>query len=147
MPCSFANALPQALTRPCTGTYHFLPFCNSSLPLVQRVDDLVSRINVSDFPGLFVNGQAAIPYLGIPSYQIWSEATHGVGFSPGVSFKPPTPNATSFPEPILTAASFNTSLFVAVGAAVSDEARAMNNVGTAGETFWAPNINLARDPR
>ncbi|KAA0145948.1 hypothetical protein FNF28_07761 [Cafeteria roenbergensis] len=141
------DSSPTAVARPCTGKYSLLPFCNTSLPVVERVDDLVARINVSDFPGLFVNGQAAIPYLGIPSYQVWSEATHGVGFSPGVSFEPPTPNATSFPEPILTAASFNTSLFVAVGAAVSDEARAMNNVGTAGETFWAPNINLARDPR
>jgi len=71
----------------------------------------------------------------------------GVGHSPGVHFESPTPNATSFPEPILTAASFNITLFNAIGSAVSDEARAMNNVGTAGETFWAPNINLARDPR
>lgn len=47
---------------------------------------------------LFANGAKAVPRLQIPAYQWWSEALHGVGGSPGVSFSPPFSNATSFPQ-------------------------------------------------
>ena len=61
--------------------------------------------------------------------------------------EPSTPNATSFPVPLVTAASFNATLFRAVGVAVGTEARAFHSVGHAGLTYWAPNINVFRDPR
>lgn len=57
------------------------------------------------------------------------------------------PGATSFPAVILSAASFNVSLWYEMGRAVSTEARAMYNVGLAGLTFWCPNLNVFRDPR
>ncbi|KAH0840843.1 LOW QUALITY PROTEIN: hypothetical protein HID58_092280, partial [Brassica napus] len=61
--------------------------------------------------------------------------------------RPLVPGATSFPQVILTAASFNVSLFQAIGKVVSTEARAMYNVGLAGLTYWSPNVNIFRDPR
>ncbi|RVX23392.1 putative beta-D-xylosidase 6 [Vitis vinifera] len=66
---------------------------------------------------------------------------------PGVSFNGTVSAATSFPQVLLTAASFNRSLWFSIGSAIAVEARAMYNVGQAGLTFWAPNINIFRDPR
>eukprot|EP01116_Phalansterium_solitarium_P000419 TRINITY_DN10277_c0_g1_i1.p1 TRINITY_DN10277_c0_g1~~TRINITY_DN10277_c0_g1_i1.p1 ORF type:complete len:893 (+),score=326.58 TRINITY_DN10277_c0_g1_i1:215-2893(+) len=121
--------------------------CNYALPLAQRVASIVNNLTESEKIGLFTNGASSVSRLNINSYQWWSEALHGVGGSPGVSFTAPTPNATSFPQVVLSAASFNASLFRAIGSTISTEARAMNNIGHAGLTFWAPNINIVRDPR
>ncbi|XP_052179896.1 beta-xylosidase/alpha-L-arabinofuranosidase 1-like [Diospyros lotus] len=90
--------------------------------------------------------------IGLPKYEWWSEALHGVSDvgqpgSKGSFFDDEIPGATSFPTVILTAASFNESLWKTIGQAVSTEARAMHNFGHAGLTFWSPNINVVRDPR
>ncbi|KAJ7564948.1 hypothetical protein O6H91_02G040800 [Diphasiastrum complanatum] len=123
------------------------PFCNTSLVIRERVDDLVRRLTVSEKIELLVNEAAGVPRLGVPAYQWWQEALHGVADSPGVQFKAPIPAATSFPQVILTAASFNASLWEEIGKAVSTEGRAMYNSGLSGLTFWSPNINIFRDPR
>jgi hypothetical protein len=122
-------------------------WCDHTKDLDTRVADLISKIQPEEVVGLFDNGAAGVKSLNIPKYQWWSEALHGVGGSPGVSFSTTTPNATSFPQVILTASSFNISLFHAIGSAISTEARAFNNQGHAGNTFWTPNINIFRDPR
>ena len=83
----------------------------------------------------------------IPGFQWWGEALHGVCESPAVSFRPPTPYATSFPEIIGVSSSFSKDLWSQIGAVVGTEARVMMNYGNAGGTFWAPNINLVKDPR
>jgi hypothetical protein len=124
-----------------------LPFCNVSLPLAARVEDLVSRISMEEAWGMFQNGASGDSSLALQPYQWWSEALHGIANAPGNTFQAPTPFATSFPQVILTSASFNRSLYHAIGAAIGLEGRAMNNVGNAGLTFWAPNINIFRDPR
>lgn len=64
-----------------------------------------------------------------------------------MTFAPPTPSATSFPQVITTSHTFNPALMQAIGSAISTEGRVFNNVGHAGNTFWAPNINIFRDPR
>ena len=64
--------------------------------------------------------------------------------SPSVQFRAPTPVGTSFPEPGLTAATFDKDLFSEVGTTIGTEGRAMANAGNAGLTFWAPNINIVR---
>eukprot|EP00850_Spirogloea_muscicola_P016600 SM000135S27044 [mRNA] locus=s135:335268:339044:- [translate_table: standard] len=64
-----------------------------------------------------------------------------------VAFGGSAPCATSFPQVIGQAASFNASLWYAIGEAISTEARAMHSVGRAGLTFWSPNINIFRDLR
>ncbi|KAI4296324.1 hypothetical protein L6164_036290 [Bauhinia variegata] len=123
-------------------------FCDKSLPIEQRVADLVKRLTLQEKIGNLVNSAVDVSRLGIPRYEWWSEALHGVSnVGPGTKFSSVVPGATSFPMPILTAASFNTSLFEAIGRVVSTEARAMHNVGLAGLTYWSPNINIFRDPR
>jgi hypothetical protein len=129
-----------------------LPFCNVSLPLPARVADLVARVAaVPERAGLLNTVQAAVDNaterVHLPSLQWWSEALHGVASSPGVQFGGAVRGATAFPQVLLTAASFNRSLFRAVGATVGREARAMANVGQGGLTYWSPNLNFPRDPR
>ncbi|XP_044460896.1 beta-xylosidase/alpha-L-arabinofuranosidase 2-like isoform X2 [Mangifera indica] len=125
-----------------------LGFCNSSLGIDLRVRDLVKRLTLKEKIGFLVNSAGAVTRIGIPKYEWWSEALHGVSYiGPGTHFSSLIPGATSFPQVILTAASFNASLFEAIGRVVSTEARAMYNVGLSGLTFWSPNVNIFRDPR
>ncbi|KAL9350978.1 hypothetical protein Peur_058233 [Populus x canadensis] len=125
-----------------------LGFCNTSLGINDRVVDLVKRLTLQEKIVFLVNSAGNVSRLGIPKYEWWSEALHGVSYvGPGTHFSNDVAGATSFPQVILTAASFNTSLFEAIGKVVSTEARAMYNVGLAGLTFWSPNINIFRDPR
>nr|XP_025618572.1 probable beta-D-xylosidase 2 isoform X2 [Arachis hypogaea] len=125
-----------------------LPFCKVSLPIRLRVKDLIGRLTLQEKVTLLVNNAAAVPRLGIKGYEWWSEALHGVSnVGPGTKFGGPFPAATSFPQVITTAASFNASLWEEIGRVVSDEARAMYNGGMAGLTYWSPNVNIFRDPR
>ncbi|XP_015089633.2 beta-xylosidase/alpha-L-arabinofuranosidase 2 [Solanum pennellii] len=125
-----------------------LTFCDASLAVENRVNDLVNRLTLGEKIGFLVSGAGGVSRLGIPKYEWWSEALHGVAYTgPGVHFTSLVPGATSFPQVILTAASFNVTLFQTIGKVVSTEARAMYNVGLAGLTYWSPNVNIFRDPR
>ncbi|KAG5072976.1 hypothetical protein AAZX31_03G198500 [Glycine max] len=133
---------------PKNGATENMPFCKASLAIPERVKDLVGRLTLQEKVRLLVNNAAAVPRLGMKGYEWWSEALHGVSnVGPGVKFNAQFPGATSFPQVITTAASFNASLWEAIGQVVSDEARAMYNGGTAGLTYWSPNVNIFRDPR
>jgi len=134
----------QACTTPVSSSY---AFCDTSLPLESRLSDLISRIQsinatYSDFE---VTG-ASVPSLGIPPTNWWTEALHGLGEYGSIVWKPPTPYATMFPMPSLTACSFNKSLFFSIGDAISTEGRAFYNVDHSGISFFSPNINPFRSP-
>ena len=91
-------------------------FCNTSMGIEARVLDLVGRLTLPEKIGFLVNKAGAVARLGIPSYEWWSEALHGVSnVGPGTHFSTLVPGATSFPQVILTAASFNATLFEAIG--------------------------------
>ncbi|KAJ6704483.1 BETA-XYLOSIDASE/ALPHA-L-ARABINOFURANOSIDASE-LIKE PROTEIN [Salix viminalis] len=93
-----------------------LGFCNASLGINDRVVDLVKRLTLQEKILFLVNSAGNVSRLGIPKYEWWSEALHGVSdVGPGTRFTNVIPGATSFPQVILTAASFNTSLFEAIG--------------------------------
>ncbi|KAF3651110.1 Beta-D-xylosidase 4 [Capsicum annuum] len=125
-----------------------LQFCKASLPIHVRVQDLIGRLTLQEKIRLLVNNAASVERLGVNGYEWWSEALHGISNTgPGVKFGDAFPGATSFPQVITTAASFNTSLWQEIGRVVSDEGRAMYNGGAAGLTFWSPNVNILRDPR
>ncbi|XP_057516260.1 probable beta-D-xylosidase 2 [Amaranthus tricolor] len=129
------------------GTRAF-PFCQTKLPVADRVRDLIERLTLKEKVKLLVDNAAAVPRLGIRDYEWWSEALHGVSnVGPGTKFGGKFPGATSFPQVITTAASFNASLWEEIGRVVSDEARAMYNGGMGGLTYWSPNVNIIRDPR
>ncbi len=145
--CLDAGTIPPP-PRPCeVEPGRSQPWCDASLGTEERLDDLLQRIPESDVPGLLGNSGKGVESLKIPPYQWWSEALHGVANSPGVEFLSPTLNATSFPQVVTTSMSFNTTLFNAIGQAISTEARAFSNFRHAGMTFWTPNINIFRDPR
>uniref|UniRef100_A0A7N0TKR8 Fibronectin type III-like domain-containing protein n=1 Tax=Kalanchoe fedtschenkoi TaxID=63787 RepID=A0A7N0TKR8_KALFE len=127
-----------------------LPFCNRTLPILSRARDLVSRLTLDEKIAQLVNTADAVPRLGVPAFQWWSEALHGVaGAGKGIHFdRGRIKAATSFPQVILSAASFDAYLWYRIGQVIGREARAVYNEGQAeGLTFWAPNINIFRDPR
>ncbi|KAK6930246.1 Glycoside hydrolase, family 3, N-terminal [Dillenia turbinata] len=132
---------------PTNGSTRNMLFCQATRPIQVRVRDLIGRLTLQEKIGLLVNNAFAVPRLGIQKYEWWSEALHGVAISPGVKFGGNFPGATSFPQVITTAASFNASLWQAIGEVVSHEARAMYNGGVGGLTYWSPNVNILRDPR
>ncbi len=119
---------------------------NLDLPFEHRVADLVSRMTLEEKVSQMRDVAPAIPRLGIPAYNWWNEALHGVARS-GL--------ATSFPQAIGLAATWDDSLIFRMATVVSDEARAKHREYVRqgsreryqGLTFWSPNINLFRDPR
>src|SRR5215813_9633421 len=121
-------------------------YLNPTLPLARRVDDLVSRMTLEEKVSQMMNVAPAIPRLGIPQYDWWNEALHGVAFSG---------TATVFPQAIGLGATFDQKLINQVATVISDEARAKYNEAQRrgnrnrfyGLTFWSPNINIFRDPR
>ncbi len=122
------------------------PFWNPGLPLSERVEDLLARMTLEEKVSQMIHEAAAIPRLGIPAYNWWSECIHGVARA-GI--------ATVFPQAIGLAASWNTSLLRKTAEAISNEARAKHHEFVRhgdyseykGLTYWSPNINIARDPR
>ncbi len=119
-----------------------------SRPLKERANDLIRRMSLAEKVAQLQNGAPAIPRLGLPAYNYWNEALHGVANN-GV--------ATVFPEPVGGAASWNPKLFREQGNIIGIEGRAKHNdyANTnngdskwwTGLTFWTPNINIFRDPR
>lgn len=147
-------ALSQGVDRgrvrfPCSPPHQTYPFCNSSLPFGSRARDIVSRLDLPEKIRLLSDAAAPVPRLGLPAYEWCSESLHGLAPNgPGVNFTGgPISAATVFPQVLLQAAAFNRTLWSSVARAVAVEARAMYNVGQAGLTFWAPNVNIFRDPR
>ncbi|KAL7154684.1 hypothetical protein ABFS83_03G017300 [Erythranthe nasuta] len=124
-------------------------FCKTNLSIDERVHDLITRLTIDEKISQLVNSAPAIPRLGISAYEWWSEALHGVsGYGLGVSFNGTIKGATSFPQVILSASTFDSNLWYRIGQAIGKEARAMYNQGQVkGMAFWAPNVNIFRDPR
>jgi len=119
---------------------------NPDLPFERRVNDLVSRMTLAEKVSQMQDVAPAIERLGVPAYNWWNEALHGVARS-GL--------ATSFPQAIGLAATWDDSLIFRMATVISDEARAKHHEYVRqgsreryqGLTFWSPNINLFRDPR
>lgn len=131
------------------------PYLDPNLSPERRAADLVSRMTLEEKVLQMQNRAPAIPRLGIPAYNWWNEALHGVAQG----------RATVFPQAIGLAATWNTDLMHRVADVISTEARAKYNESlrhpapaaiqgggnspgrTAGLTYWSPNINIFRDPR
>jgi len=132
------------------------PWQDTKLPRAERVENLLGMLTPEEKVGLMMNKSVSIDRLGIPSYNWWSEACHGVRQG----------DYTVYPQPIGMAAAFSAQLVYDVFSQVSDEARAnwnrtdhndpkLFNVpmgvtyypGNPELTFWCPNVNIFRDPR
>lgn len=120
-------------------------YLNTALPAEQRAADLVHRMTVEEKVKQLVNQSRAVPRLNVPEYDWWSESLHGV-IASGV---------TEFPEPVGLAATFDTENIHKMAMAISTEARIKHTKAVHGGhsdifeglDFWAPNINIFRDPR
>ena len=134
------------------GKYEY-PFQNPKLSNDERVENLLSLLTPEEKVGLMMNKSVSVDRLGIPSYNWWSEACHGVRQD----------GYTVYPQPIGLAAAFDPDRMYEIFSTVSDEARANWNrsdhnifgvgykeryyPGNPELTFWCPNINIFRDPR
>ena len=129
-----------------TASAQQLPYQNPSLPAAQRADDLLTRLTLDEKVSLMMDTSPTIERLGIPQFQWWNEALHGIGRN-GFS--------TVFPITMGMAASWDDAMLHRVFTAVSDEARVKaQQAKRSGDikryqslSFWTPNINIFRDPR
>ncbi|MGA8042446.1 MAG: glycoside hydrolase family 3 C-terminal domain-containing protein [Terracidiphilus sp.] len=121
-------------------------YLDTKLSPAERAHDLVSRMTLEEKANQLEDYATAIPRLGVPDYQTWNEALHGVARAG---------YATVFPQAIGMAATWDPSMVHAMGDVISSEARAKYNQAQRegnhriffGLTFWSPNINIFRDPR
>ena len=112
----------------------------------KKAAEVIAQMTLDEKIGMMMNSTPGVERLGIKPYDWWNEGLHGVARNG---------RATVFPEPIGLGATFNPGLIWSIGNAVSDEGRAKfyiaRSVGNysrySGLTFWAPNINIFRDPR
>ena len=114
-------------------------------PAEQRAADLVHRMTLEEKASQLLNQARAVPRLNVPAYDWWSESLHGVAVN----------GTTEFPEPIGLAATFDPAKIHEMAVAISIEGRIKpaqdmreghSNIFE-GLDFWAPNINIFRDPR
>jgi beta-glucosidase len=133
-----STAIPVVSTPVC--------YTDPSLPVAQRVADLISRLSLAEKVAQLQNASPAVSRLHIPAYDYWSEGLHGVGFAG---------RATVFPQTIGMAATWDADLIHREGQTVANEGRAKFNSATEkdkgkrfhGLCFWSPNVNIFRDPR
>lgn len=122
------------------------PFQNPNLSSHERAADLLKRMTLEEKISQMRDQCAALPRFGIPAFQWWNEALHGVARAG---------KATVFPQAIALAATFDDKSVRETFTMISDEARAKNSEFRRnnsyrryeGLTFWTPNINIFRDPR
>jgi beta-glucosidase len=122
-------------------------YLDGNLPIPERVQDLLSRLSLDEKVAMMNHPAHGVPRLGIPGYNFWSEALHGVARNG---------RATVFPQAIGMAATWDKDLIHQIATAISDEARAKYHEALRrnghtdqyqGLTFWSPNVNIFRDPR
>jgi len=121
-------------------------YLDPTLPIAERVADLLERMTLQEKASQLGSVSPAIDRLGIPAYNWWNEALHGVARA-GI--------ATVFPQAIGLGATWNTDLIYRIAVAISDEGRAKHHAAArngirdhyTGLTFWSPNVNIFRDPR
>ncbi|WP_019637797.1 glycoside hydrolase family 3 protein [Paenibacillus fonticola] len=116
------------------------PFQDPSLPLEERVNDLISRFTREEKVGLMIQYQTAVERLGVKAYKHGTEAAHGMAW---------LGEATGYPQPIGLGCTWDTDLMQRIGSAIGDEARGFynRNPEVNGLTLWAPTVDMERDPR
>ena len=122
-------------------------YLDNNLPLPERVQDLLSLLTLDEKVAMMNHPTQGVPRLGIPGYNFWSEALHGVARNG---------RATVFPQAIGLAATWDKPLIHQIATAIGDEGRAKYHEALRrngytdqyqGLTFWSPNVNIFRDPR
>eukprot|EP00051_Salpingoeca_urceolata_P005045 m.69906 g.69906 ORF g.69906 m.69906 type:complete len:794 (+) comp14022_c0_seq3:229-2610(+) len=130
------------------------PFCNSSLPVENRVKDFIGRLSLAQKCAQTNDKMGAVPELGFQGYNFNTECLHGLG-AICLEVNGTTRCPSVFSAPPGLGATFNRSVAYSLGETISDEIRAYNNFGghrsyqnrPIGVSAWGPNLNLYRDPR
>ncbi|KAH8905815.1 glycoside hydrolase family 3 protein [Coniochaeta sp. PMI_546] len=146
LPLASATIYPDCTNGPLAKTV----VCDPKASPPDRAAALVKAMNISEKLVNLVDESKGAARIGLPAYEWWSEALHGVAGSPGVAFAYNGTEyraATSFANPITMSAAFDDDLIFNVASTISTEARAFSNAGRAGLDFWTPNINPFKDPR
>jgi hypothetical protein len=141
---ALTSAMAPAFSQPAADPQNLptavsaLPFRDPYLPIAVRVDDLVSRMTLEEKVPQMMHAAPAIPRLGIPAYNWWSEGLHGVAAA-GI--------ATVFPQAIGMAASFDPGLLHTEADIIATEFRAKYNkeLRTTGHTGWFHGLGHRRD--
>ncbi|MDR2543841.1 MAG: glycoside hydrolase, partial [Treponema sp.] len=117
------------------------PFLNHTLPLKERVRDLISRLTIEEKAGLIPTRNKEIKRLGIPAWSIGGEGAHGFVNRKGLN--------TTFPQTIGLAASWDKELLRQIGEVCAIEARIYYEAceKRGGLALWSPTIDMERDPR
>ncbi|KAG9589465.1 glycoside hydrolase, partial [Aureobasidium melanogenum] len=125
--------------------------CDTSLPIADRIASLLSEMTLDEKIANTVNAADGVGRLGLPGYDWWNEALHGLANAPGVVFNSPNGSAfsyaTSFPMAITTGSAFDDPLIGQIAGVIGRETRAFANFEQCGYDFWTPNINTFLDPR
>ena len=125
------------------------PFRDPRLPMSERIDDLMQRLTLDEKIGLLHQYQPAIPRLGIGVFKAGTEALHGVAWSNDYDNGGTvvTATATTFPQAVGLASTWDTALMKQVGSVVGDEARGMHATNSTvwGLNLWAPVVQAAID--
>ena len=127
------------------GSAATAPYLNPALSPDARARDLVARMTLEEKASQLVNQSRAVPRLKVPAYDWWSESLHGVAVN----------GTTEFPEPIGLAATFVASAIHTMATDIALKAESYTRWGCMmavrqffhGLDFWAPNVNIFRDPR
>jgi beta-glucosidase len=128
-----------------------LPFWDHTLPLEERLDDLISRMTIEEKVENLSANPGGIARLQVAPYQHWNHSAHGICGS----LTYPNSKSVIYPTPINQAATFNPELIELVGECIGEEGRAKYHMtgerrkteGLGGLSFWNPTVNMARDPR
>ncbi|KAJ5819030.1 hypothetical protein N7474_004621 [Penicillium riverlandense] len=134
-------SFPSCTSGPLSNTL----VCDTSASAHDRAAALVSLMTLEELINSTGNVIPAIPRLGLPNYNVWSEALHGLDRA-NFTAEGDYSWATSFPSPILTMAALNRTLINQIGGIISTQGRAFNNDGRYGLDAYAPNINAFRHP-
>ncbi|EFQ84970.1 hypothetical protein PTT_20252 [Pyrenophora teres f. teres 0-1] len=121
--------------------------CDVTASPAKRAAALVAAMQTQEKLENLVSKSKGVARLGLPAYNWWGEALHGVAGAPGINFTGSYRTATSFPMPLLMSAAFDDDLIHQIAIVIGNEARAFGNGGIAPVDFWTPDINPFRDPR
>ena len=130
----------------CQPPHDGYAFCDVSLPLERRLDDLLDHIPMSSYGKLLTARQSvALPEIGLPAYYWGTNAIHGLR---NVECLPSRRCPTSFPTPNALGATFNTTLIEAMGEAIGRELRGYHNSHAHNSlNVWSPTVSINRDAR
>lgn len=134
-------------SKPCAAApWSAMPFCDATLPLDARLDDMLSRMTQAEQIQQLASNSAGAASIGLG---VWSTSdfTHSAGEPLAQTYPYSGSGNTVYPAASAMGQAFNRSLWSAVGDRVGAEARALYNAGYGALWGWSPNINIARDPR